>query len=225
MTSYITRLAIAHSVSCNDIYKRVIAEVAKDKFRDFDIPPISRKSLDLFASFPWKLIKIWEKLLPIIDALECLTGHTSLIYLTTLPYGFDCVSKKHGRMKRHASWCPYCYQEWKDRNLILYEPLVWLVDDVKLCPVHWSQLSDQCPHCHSMLKYFNHVRFIGYCYQCGEWLGRYDLNHGENQIKALAINTMTCEEFDTYRYAGSIKTRQRQFLFGRKNLRKNLSDE
>ncbi|MGC8714570.1 MAG: TniQ family protein, partial [Leptodesmis sp.] len=43
-------------------------------------------------------------------------------------------------LRLHKAWCPICYSEWSANSQIIYEPLLWALELVKICPVHHKKL-------------------------------------------------------------------------------------
>lgn len=77
-----------------------------------------------------------------------------------------------GLLRAKKSWCPICYQEWRAAGHVIYEPLIWTLDVVKVCPRHSQPLQTQCPHCHKQSFIVLEWRSRpGYCPKCGGWLG------------------------------------------------------
>jgi hypothetical protein len=72
-----------------------------------------------------------------IEALEAATGRIGLRSLTILPYvGFSADSW----LRAWKAWCPQCYSVWRDKCLPTYEPLLWSIKAVSICPIHHAPL-------------------------------------------------------------------------------------
>jgi len=210
MPSYITRLAIAHSVPCTIMFRYLIGDLTSERFTNLESPLIPQKISVLHVHIPWYLIRSGTRACVIADALETLTSQHSLRFLTIFPYRSALIDGRISPAKGLTAWCPYCFQEWKDHNLPLYEPLIWLIEKVTLCPVHWHTLEDRCTSCNSSQKYFREIRFIGYCSKCGAWLGRPYHDPKQNRKASRTVRNGTQEEVRTRYYANIIKYRQRQ---------------
>lgn len=182
MTSYITRLAIVHSVSCSSLYRYIIVDRVIELFPCFGF---GRKHLNYLiphGMVPRYLNGSRIEASVIAIALETLTDQHSLKFLTTYPYTPITSKWSNHSVTGDLYWCPYCFQYWKDHNMTLYEPLIWLIKGVGQCPIHWCSLERKCPSCGSSFRYFKSVRFIGYCSKCGAWLGKpFDNSNMENR--------------------------------------------
>jgi hypothetical protein len=77
------------------------------------------------------------------------------------------------------AWCPYCLQSWLDARLggdkdaVVFEPLLWAVEVVTLCPVHLRPLQTVCPNakCNRRVPLLTSKSRVGVCSSCGAWLG------------------------------------------------------
>ncbi len=104
----------------------------------------------------------------IVSALELLTRRKDLRFLTLVSW-FHLFSSYDSLLKQFCSWCPHCYQVWREQDEVLYIPLLWLFKDVQFCPLHHIRLENICPYCHQKMLNFCPP---GYCSHCGEWLGK-----------------------------------------------------
>ncbi|WP_081402998.1 TniQ family protein [Scytonema hofmannii] len=50
-------------------------------------------------------------------------------------------------LRHKRAWCPFCYQEWRDNSKSIYEPLIWCINVVEICPIHNHTFVSVCPHC------------------------------------------------------------------------------
>ena len=105
-----------------------------------------------------------------IDTIERATFQDRLRFLTLLPFkGFFSMQ---GVPRGTRAWCPSCYEEQRGREEAVYDPLLWTVALVTVCPRHFTQLADECPHCrHKSLPLAVYSR-PGHCSHCQEWLGK-----------------------------------------------------
>jgi TniQ len=106
-----------------------------------------------------------------VEALEKLTLRTHLQGTTMLPWA-DVFSQR-GLLRPYRAWCPKCYAEWREAGSIVYEPLIWAIDLVKVCPVHNVYLSHICQYedCQKCLPVISKTSYPGHCSYCGRWLG------------------------------------------------------
>lgn len=153
LVSYLARLASLHCVSPQTL----LEEITRKK--DYAIHPIIRRER-------WALSDLIRK-------LETRTRQSALHRLTMLSW--SSVINPLRLYKSVLSWCPLCYQEWKQQNLPLYLPIIWLIGLVKVCPVHNYPLVQNCCQCGSSLRISVKPFNIGYCPKCQAWLGDSDL--------------------------------------------------
>ena len=107
----------------------------------------------------------------LVQVLEALTLRSDLRFLTLLSW--NQVIPQRGLLRSHRAWCPFCYQQQRLKGQVIYEPLLWSVAPVKVCPHHHQCLHSECPHCHKQLSPLLGRNQPGYCPKCGEWLGSF----------------------------------------------------
>src|SRR5258708_38557072 len=61
-----------------------------------------------------------------IRVLEQLTLHDNLRFLTMLPWA-EVLSCRY-LIRRLKAWCPFCYQEWLEEGMPIYDPLLWALE-------------------------------------------------------------------------------------------------
>ncbi|MBU2611410.1 MAG: TniQ family protein [Chloroflexi bacterium] len=168
LTSYMTRMAVSHSVSFRTL---VIQELLPLLKRDYLSNPFGN-SLGSFwieaaraLNGTGALARDWAQV------LEHLTLRIDLQFLTLLPWAAVLTQQRLLRIAR--AWCPDCFMEWQAAGQPIYEPLLWNVSAVSLCLRHQQTLLEQCPYpdCHATLPLLaSHFR-PGYCSKCLRWLG------------------------------------------------------
>lgn len=166
LTSYIMRLADAHSVHP---YTMIYKELAPRLNRPFLykngelVGPFGPRSVALNGITPTASL--------LVEILEQLTLRRDLRFLTLLT--FAEVLSLRNLVKPAQAWCPECYQAWRDAGHIIYTPLLWAFACVKVCPVHSRYLHFQCPdpRCNRKLPALTLQGRIGYCPRCRQWLG------------------------------------------------------
>jgi transcriptional regulator with XRE-family HTH domain len=167
LTGYIARLAEAHGVETNKLITREI------------LPLVERAS-------PVNLrrqVVFWQTLTPGINgtqalackavaALETLTRRPDLRDLTMATWA--AVTAPAGLLHRTAAWCPVCYEEWRQAGEIVYEPLLWTIGIVTVCPRHKCRLERLCPYsdCRRVWPVLGRRSRPGRCAWCERWLGR-----------------------------------------------------
>lgn len=103
------------------------------------------------------------------QALSRLTGVSDLRFLTLLTWAG--VLPWMGLLRPVKAWCPICYQEWQHAGQVIYEPLLWAMRAITVCPIHYQRLLNQCPHCHKQFRPLEWRSRPSYCSKCGGWLG------------------------------------------------------
>jgi transcriptional regulator with XRE-family HTH domain len=173
LTSYLNRLGWTHGVSPRDLVEEeLLPSLTKS---------ISRQQLSIFS---WSsamslngngiLAREW------IAVLKKLTARSDLHLLTLSPWAGDLQTRRFLRAK--PAWCPACYAEWKEQGMILYEPLVWMLQTVTVCIKHKRTLEDHCPHCQKHQSFLKAATLPGYCTQCSAWLGEAFSSEGKQEM-------------------------------------------
>jgi len=106
-----------------------------------------------------------------IGVLTTLTLTPGLQWLTMRPW--TDVIPMAGLMRSSRTWCPQCLDEWRRDGQIVYEPLLWLIQAVKLCPRHQRRLEEHCPQpgCGKVQDVLMAATRPGHCAYCQGWLG------------------------------------------------------
>lgn len=170
LTSYIARLADAHCISVRTLLKHELLPcLVQSRIAN------PSNSVDYFWSDAARalngiglLAEEWTQ------ALAQLTLRDDLRYLTFLPWAETLTPQR--LLKFNRAWCPDCYLDWRADGLPIYEPLLWSMSSVSLCPCHQKHLVQLCPYpdCQAKLPIFaSHFR-PGYCTKCSRWLGVVD---------------------------------------------------
>ena len=110
----------------------------------------------------------------IINHLAILTLNADLKYLAALAFYSSVFS--YSLVRSTAAWCPGCFDHWHIENQILYEPLLWYVEAVKICTKHLVYLEDRCPECERPQNLFSGSA-IAHCQHCSSWLGGIHFSH------------------------------------------------
>ncbi len=104
-----------------------------------------------------------------VAVMQSLTLRDSLRFLTMLTWSE--VTAVSNLVHQRKAWCPACYNEWRQAHQVVYEPLLWTLKSVRICPRHRQQLVTVCPHCRTALPFLSQVAHPGYCTRCAGWLG------------------------------------------------------
>lgn len=166
MTSYITRLAGAHCVFPGVLMRKVIAPFAENSLGDERGAAAMHirdgKSTGAFNSTQQTASNA-------VRVLESLTRRGGLRALTMLTWAK--VFPLCGLIRPMRAWCPCCLEEWRLADHLLYEPLLWAIQAVKVCPQHDRLLETHCPMCSKTAPWLAWRSRSGYCPHCQGWVG------------------------------------------------------
>jgi transcriptional regulator with XRE-family HTH domain len=170
LTSYITRLADAHSVSPITLVTREVLPRAAPLYGQQDGKWVSNQWTSVARSSAL-LNGVVRGTQNWVQVLEQLTGRGDLRFLTLLT--FAQVLPPRNLLRRFRAWCPLCYQKWYEAGLIVYDPLLWNLECVTICGHHHLPLHHCCPHagCGAALFPLEPRMVPGYCPKCHRWLG------------------------------------------------------
>jgi hypothetical protein len=167
LTGYIARLADAHSVSTGALVSHEL------------VPHLGRRHLEAYPdsglSSLWRSARAVNGTLELakdmVTALGAVTGRHELRLLTMLPWA--AVLDRKGLLRHDRAWCAVCYREWQQHARPIYEPLIWSLAPVTVCPQHGQPLETRCPHpgCRRTLLYLSTRSRPGFCSLCQGWLG------------------------------------------------------
>ncbi|MBF0328029.1 MAG: TniQ family protein [Nitrospirae bacterium] len=107
--------------------------------------------------------------------MRSLNNNINLQMLTTATLGFHKIRFQHLNepiIRRSRAWCPNCYQDWHDRKYPVYDPLIWSISCIKVCPTHKAHLLLSCPYCLAEPPMIADKYRPGYCSKCRKWLGK-----------------------------------------------------
>jgi hypothetical protein len=171
LSSYVVRLANAHAVSVGDLVGRERSRVAPKPLTSFgQFMKQNRADSHGFHARTCSISGFGKTSERWIVALERATLRTTLRFLTLSP--FDGAFSWQGGVSRDTRvWCPRCFVDWRAEDALIYEPLLWSIGIVTLCPRHLIPLVEECPHCNSRSKPLAVFSRPGLCSHCHEWLG------------------------------------------------------
>ena len=160
LTGYIARLAEAHCVSAGTLLSKELAGRigAND---DLCSPPKVRKP----ASNLEPLNGLTRVAASWVQTLESVTHRRDLCRLTMLAWAKLLPWK--GLLRSHRAWCPQCL----GTQAVFYEPLLWNLEAVGVCPIHMRPLLSSCPHCRETLPVLGWQTRPGRCSKCRKFLG------------------------------------------------------
>jgi len=167
LTSYIARLANAHSVFCGRLIEKAIAPLVPG------YSPMARQH-ELFRGDGSKSNLVnatGKRALYAVQALETVTLRSDLRHLTLL-FLAEGVSGR-GLIRHMKAWCPVCYEEWRSAGQVVYDPLLWVFQEISICMRHKQRLLTHCPYqdCRRSFQPLAWRSQPGYCSFCQRWLG------------------------------------------------------
>lgn len=121
-----------------------------------------------------------------IKILERLTGRGDLERQTLSCY--QDVLSKIKLFKTHKAWCPVCLNKMKNNSEIIYEKIIWSINEYELCLEHFIKLDNVCEKCGKFQRVLPNKGNNGYCQNCQNWLGK--------DISLCQLNdTKICDEY------------------------------
>lgn len=166
LTGYIARLATTHKLPTGTLFGRMVAPLINKPYIIGRRPGGFSKSLDKSVQ---AMNGFGVMAQAAVQALEELTLREDLRYLTLLSY--QGVFSHRFLLYTHRVWCSVCYETWADAHQPIYEPLLWSLKPMTICPVHQCRLRSQCPKCKKQLSPLSERSRPGYCSKCNQWLG------------------------------------------------------
>jgi TniQ len=157
LSGYVVRLAEAHAVSTADLIHREVSR--------FLTPAVVSP-----ATVSYAINGLGESAKRWVQAVEVVTLRSDIHYLTLLP--FERLFPRPFLFRDVRAWCPACYGIMSAGGGPIYEPLLWCLKLVEVCPRHRRPLATTCPHCHRRLRPLAAASRTGFCSRCGLWLGR-----------------------------------------------------
>lgn len=126
---------------------------------------ISGRTADLFGC------RTNDKLEKLIDAMYRLARFDHLEE-HTLHRIIKISSVNDLRISKNRRWCGRCFEQDCDGSSGPYHRLLWTIDDVKVCPIHSTPLTEICPNCGAgPFPELVGRDISGYCPRCLKWLG------------------------------------------------------
>lgn len=199
ITGYIARLAKAHCVTVFILFKYMVL-------------PIQRFS-SVFGQYGGILTRYASPLNGIglgaeraVSAFEMLTMRSDLRRLTLLPWGASLSPVS--LFKKERVWCPFCYEEWRTTDQIIYEPLMWTIKSVEVCVRHRIGFRSACPHCSRTQWWLTNRSRPGHCSTCGGWLGegRIEADHRTDESDEWKYKVWAADNIGNLLCAGACLT-------------------
>jgi len=158
LSGYAARLAQEHFVTPYALLKDVTPLGNTHIIRSINFSPIYRAINGrgaMAASF--------------IKGLELLTMRADLASTTMVTWAN--VLPNNSLIRRNRSWCAACYERWREKGEVIYDPLLWALQAVTVCPLHETPLISACPKCEAYLPHLTSRSQPGFCGRCSGWLG------------------------------------------------------
>lgn len=175
MTSYIARLAEAHCVFPGVLMRHLIVPFAESHLTEGRSTTMHLRDGESTGA----LNAHQQTAVNAVHMLESLTKQHRLHVLTMIAWAE--VFPLTGLIRTKRAWCPLCLEEWKTAGQVIYEPLLWTVQAVKICPQHDCLLETQCFVCRKTSPWLAWRSRPGYCTHCQQWLGMSAVVQGENE--------------------------------------------
>lgn len=151
-TSYIGRLAAEHCVSPR---KLLLNEV---------LAPAGQR-----ASYTLQINGIGSKTNIAVTAFERMLLREDLHCMTLLPWRH--IFSPPQLLRSIRAWCAICYDEMRREGKPIYDPLMWTLGAISICPKHGKQLVSACQHCKRQQLFLVTYYLPGNCSYCHQWLG------------------------------------------------------
>jgi hypothetical protein len=181
LTSYFSRLAVAHSVSAGALTHRIMIPRNAGKRNMFSCAVSCRVTR---LRCPTSGINsIGSMAVRFSSVVGELTGRSDIHYLTMLPW--KELLPPQLLTRGMDAWCPHCINECRETGRSVYIPLLWTLEIVKYCPLHQSPLQLMCPHCKAPQPFIAQRSPNGYCARCKKWLGKAVRESGLDQFSVL----------------------------------------
>ncbi len=185
LTSYISRLAAAHSVRVRDlVIGELLAHIKPQHRADGrhgNLPGAFWRSETRTLNGTRSLAR------RMVHGLEEETGRRDLRFLTLLTWSE--VLPVHQLQKTTRAWCPGCFHDWRDRGQAIYDPLLWTLAPVTVCARHKRPLRTICPfpECRRPSPWLalGYRSRPGRCAHCGGWLGSPGAESGTPEEKLM----------------------------------------
>ena len=164
LTSYISRVAQAHSISPGALQHHEVPKYGAPRQNIFSCGIRSRaRSLTAGINASGTLA------VDFVSAIGKLTARNDLQYLTMIPW--KPLFPTPMLMRGVAAWCPVCQTSWEEAGKTVYVPLLWTLEAVKFCPYHRRPLRFTCPHCSLPQPVLGQCSWVGFCARCKRRLG------------------------------------------------------
>jgi len=181
LTSFLMRLAQAHSLEVNTLFTKKISNY----FDQVYLREHRNKGLSTLFNKGAALNSNGILASQLYQSLEQLTLRKDLSCLTLL--AFNNVFSSRKLLRKSKAWCPHCYEQWQKDGKTIHEPLLWSFETVTVCPQHFQPLANKCPHCDLSVPWLTGKSQVGFCPKCDRWLGNFLSNQYSTSESDLAM--------------------------------------
>lgn len=162
LSSFALRCAERLSVPFRDFYRELVVPLI---YEGRTMPDVRGIPVNGMVDGLLQAANMW------VDAMNSLTKRSDLRRTTLLSWRQSLAPR--ALMRTHRAWCPACLHDFLRSGKTIYEPLIWRVADVIVCPHHRLALEVECPYCgKGRQPSFGAFTRVGCCRGCGRWLGR-----------------------------------------------------
>lgn len=201
LSSYMVRLARAHSVSPLDLCNRELLPITEIKMGKIQSNFVMKdaKTMNGLNKYARETVKGFQQLTHRDDIVNC----------TLLPWKGVIDNKAVGLLHANPRWCPACFIEWRAQSREPYWPLLWFLTHGTQCRHHRKVLEEYCPHCGKHQPFIPKHYHMDYCSHCGESLAF--LSEEVNHRKEFAGKSVS--RFNTEAVANMITENPRAHEF------------
>ena len=149
LASYVLRLASVHGVTPRQLMTAITNVKAPGQLNGYS---------DFSAS--------------IVETVGTLTNQANLANGTLLRFRRVLSANGNDSIVTTRRWCPSCIDGDLQRGEPGYDPLIWSMKAISMCPVHSCWLFSVCSHCMSPQQYLPYRRRLRtHCHRCDRSLG------------------------------------------------------
>jgi hypothetical protein len=188
LTSYISRVAQAHSISPGALQHHEVPKYGAHRQNIFSCGIKSRA-----RSFTAGINATGTLAADFVSSIGKLTARNDLQYLTMIPW--KSLFPSPMLMRGVAAWCPLCLTSWEQAAKPVYVPLLWTLEVVKFCPYHRHPLRFTCPHCSLPQPVLGQCSWVGFCARCKRRLGS---DSGKDEAERYAVVHQETPEWEIW---------------------------
>jgi hypothetical protein len=160
LSGYISRLALEHFITPHHLMSKIVALVTdKSTINNRSASGNHGRAINGLGNISADLVAVFEKL----------TLRNDLRFTTMLTWA-EVLPNMH-LIRQHRAWCAACYEDWRASKQIIYDPLIWAITPLIICPKHRRYLESNCIHCNSQFHHLFNRMIPGHCPKCRSWLG------------------------------------------------------